>query len=38
LTDEQVIKQLTDMYCRGLLQNHKGSTTKSSRSTKSRKS
>src|SRR6185295_1917660 len=39
LTDEQVITQLTDMYCRGLLQNHDGksSRSKSSRSTKKRK-
>ena len=36
LTDEQVIKQLTDMYCRGLLQNHNGSS-KSSKPAKSRK-
>jgi hypothetical protein len=37
LTDEQVIKQLTDMYCRGLLLNHNSGSTKSSRSIKSRK-
>jgi len=30
LTDGQVITQLTDMYCRGLLQNHNGGSTKSS--------
>ena len=33
LTDEQVITQLTEMYCRGLLLNHDG---KSSQSTKKR--
>ena len=30
LSDDQVIRQLTDMYCRGLLQNHEGGSTKSS--------
>jgi len=29
LTDEQVITQLTGMYCRGLLQNHTGGSTSS---------
>jgi hypothetical protein len=29
LTDEQVITQLTGMYCRGLLQNHTGGCTSS---------
>jgi len=37
LSDEQVIRQLTDMYCRGLLQNHNGGSRKSSQSAKSRK-
>ena len=37
LTDDQVITQLTEMYCRGLLQNHNGGSTKSSKATKSRK-
>src|SRR6187549_1357931 len=30
LSDEQVITQLTDMYCRGLLQNHNGGSTRAS--------
>lgn len=30
LTDEQVIQQLTDMYCRGMLQNHDHKTTPNS--------
>jgi AcrR family transcriptional regulator len=37
LTDEQVIQQLTDMYCRGLLESHNGGSRKSSQATKSRK-
>src|SRR5215208_1980126 len=39
LTDEQVITQLTGMYCRGLLQSHNGGSSKSPRkSRKKRKS
>src|SRR5215212_1511512 len=37
LTDEQVITQLTGIYCRGLLQNHNGGSTKSPKIAKSRK-
>jgi hypothetical protein len=37
LTDEQVITQLTDMYCRGLLQNPNGATAMSAKVRKSRK-
>jgi AcrR family transcriptional regulator len=39
LSDEQVIKQLTDMYCRGLSQNHNGGLRKTAaKSHKKRKS
>ena len=34
LSDEQVIKQLTDMYCRGLLQNHADSSSRLKRATR----
>ena len=34
LTDEQVIEQLTGMYCRGLLQSHNGGSHESSQSKK----
>ena len=34
LSDEQVIEQLTGMYCRGLLSNHSGKATKSHKSHK----
>ena len=37
LSDEQVIKQLTDMYCRGLLQNHNGGSRKPAPAAKSHK-
>jgi hypothetical protein len=37
LTDEQVITQLTGMYCRGLLQNHSGGATSSPKVKKTRK-
>ena len=34
LSDEQVIEQLTEMYCRGLLQNHSGGPRQSSPATR----
>lgn len=37
LSDEQVIEQLTGLYCRGLLQNHNGGSTKATKSHKKRK-